>query len=169
MGMLTHTHTQTTHIHTHTYTHTYTHTHTPGFGGDLRLRVCLLRDSVGMLANLTFESSNLGPSLTWTTQNVSSHSRAPMDLTRHVPVKCTTLDYPGVMAPPRVWVCEHSFGNASAVLGQSFFPLSPLLFLSRSLALALSLLLARSVSCSFSLSLSLSLSLSGLPGSYGPV
>jgi hypothetical protein len=38
-----------------------------GFGGDLRLRLCLLRNSVGMLTNVTLESSNMGSSKNWTT------------------------------------------------------------------------------------------------------
>ncbi len=42
-----------------------------------------------------------------------------MDLTRDAAVKCTHLDYPGAAAPPRLWLCEHSFGNASAVLDGS--------------------------------------------------
>lgn len=90
-----------------------------GFGGDLRLRICLLRDSVGMLANLTFASSNQGPSLTWTTQHAPDEAHGPMDVTPLEATKCTPLDYPGVLAPPRVWVCEHSFGNASAVVDGS--------------------------------------------------
>jgi hypothetical protein len=102
-----------------------------GFGGDLRLRMCVLKHSVGMLTNLSFSPTNLGASSIWTTANTSEAAAAggntssttfatgPMDLTRDAAVKCTHLDYPGAAAPPRLWLCEHSFGNGSAVLDGS--------------------------------------------------
>jgi len=85
-----------------------------------------------MLTNLSFSATNLGASSIWTTSNISEAAAAagnrsstttittgPMDLTRDAAVKCTELEYPGAAAPPRLWVCEHSFGNASAVLDGS--------------------------------------------------
>jgi len=90
-----------------------------GFGGDLRLRLCLLRDSVGMLTNLTLAAGNQGAAKTWTTLHAADAAHGPMDLMPEEPTKCTALDYPGALAPPRLWVCEHSFGNASAILDGS--------------------------------------------------
>ena len=88
-----------------------------GFGGDLRLRLCLLRDSVGMLSNLTLSPTNLGPALNWTTAPTAlAGTYGPMDLTRDVSTKCWAVDYPGALAPARLWVCEHGLGAKSAIL-----------------------------------------------------